>query len=323
MQVEHLVVIGASAGGIAAVARVAAALPADFDAPICVVVHTGADSPGMLHTVLNRAGPVHAEVVTGAEPLRPGRIYVAPPDRHLLVEPGAVVATRGPRENRSRPAIDPLFRSAAQVYGPRVIGVVLTGNLDDGTAGLKTIKQLGGIAIVQDPEDAESPSMPASALRHVPVDYRVPLVEIGPLLIRLTRESVHHRPARESELVALEVTIARGEDSLGASAEALGRPSPFACPECHGVLREIADGDQVRYRCHTGHAYTKAAFLAENDATVEDALWTAIRALEERARMLRSAGEGASAREQAGRSAESAHRDAGVLREFVTRGRQK
>jgi two-component system chemotaxis response regulator CheB len=321
MQFEHLVVIGASAGGVDAIASVAAGLPPDFGAPICLVVHTGADSPGMLHRVLHHAGPLPADVVRESEPLRPGRFYVAPPDRHILVEPGIVIATRGPKENNARPAIDPLFRSAAQVYGPRVIGVVLTGNLDDGTAGLRTIKQLGGLAIVQDPDAAESPSMPASALRRVSVDYCVPLPDIGPLLTRLTRESVHDRPVPESKLVAAEVGIAKGENSLHAGIEAIGRPSPFACPECHGVLREISDGDEPRYRCHTGHAYTKAAFLSENTETVEAALWSAIRALEERIRMLRSDGDGPWHGDIGERSADRALRDAAILRKLVTRPR--
>src|SRR4051794_31401736 len=184
----QVVVIGTSAGGLEALRTIVSALPEDFSAAVLVVMHVSPQSPGVLHEILERAGPLPAISVTRTERLKTGRIYVAPPDSHIVLEPGRVKATKGPRENRFRPAIDPLFRSAAQVYGPRAIGVILTGNLDDGTAGLATIKQLGGIAVVQDPDDALYPSMPASALHHVAVDHRVPLTRIAPLLVRLTAE---------------------------------------------------------------------------------------------------------------------------------------
>src|SRR5438309_10758162 len=180
----QVVVIGTSAGGLDALRTIVAELPEDLPVPICIVMHMAPQSPGVLHEILERAGRLPAVSVTQSERLMPGRIYVAPPDHHILLEPGRVKPTKGPRENRFRPAIDPLFRSAAQVYGPRAIGVILTGNLDDGTAGLCTIKQLGGVAVVQDPDDALYPSMPASALNHVNVDHRVPLTAIAPLLLR-------------------------------------------------------------------------------------------------------------------------------------------
>src|SRR5687767_3732333 len=157
MAVDRIVVIGASAGGVDALRAIVAALPADFPAPICVVVHTSPQSPSILDQILDRAGPLTAAAACNGERIRPGRIYVAPPDCHLVIEPGVLRVTRGPKENRFRPAVDPLFRSAAQVYGPAATGVVLTGNLDDGTAGLWAIKQLGGISIVQDPADALFP----------------------------------------------------------------------------------------------------------------------------------------------------------------------
>jgi two-component system chemotaxis response regulator CheB len=186
MPTQQIVVIGTSAGGIEALRRLAAALPNDFGAPICVVMHTAPESPGTLHEILGRAGPLTAVNPLDGEQLRPGRIYVAPPDRHMVLEPGRVRITRGPRENRFRPAIDPLFRSAAQVFGPAAIGVILTGNLDDGTAGLQAIKRLGGTTIVQDPSDAAYPSMPQTALRHTAVDHVVTLDDVAPLLTRLT-----------------------------------------------------------------------------------------------------------------------------------------
>jgi two-component system chemotaxis response regulator CheB len=183
---KRLVVIGASAGGIEALRVIAAGLPRDFPAAICVVVHTGADSPAMLDSILSRHGTLPAVSAKSMMRLEEGRIYVAPPDHHLLVEPGTLRVTKGPKENRFRPAIDPLFGSAAQAYGPAAVGVVLTGNLDDGTAGLGAIKRLGGIAIVQDPADAMYPSMPRNAAKYVDVDYSVALSDIAPLLVRVT-----------------------------------------------------------------------------------------------------------------------------------------
>src|SRR5436190_23370092 len=163
-QRNQIVVVGTSAGGIEALRTLAAALPADFRAPMCVVMHTAPQSPGVLHEILSRSGPLVATLACSGERLRAGRVYIAPPDHHLLVEPGKLRVTKGPKENRFRPAIDPLFRSAAQVYGPRAIGVVLTGSLDDGSAGLWAVKQLGGTAVVQDPADALYPAMPQNAM---------------------------------------------------------------------------------------------------------------------------------------------------------------
>src|SRR5215217_5625120 len=190
MSVTRVVVVGASSGGIDALTQLAAALPAEFPAAVCVVLHTSPQSPGVLDGILDRAGPLPARAVRGGERPKPGHIYVAPPDQHLVLEPNRLRLTKGPRENRFRPAVDPLFRSAAQVFGPAAIGVVLTGNLDDGAAGLWTIKQLGGVAIVQEPDDALFPSMTRSALEYTPVDYRVSLADIAPLLVRLTTSNI-------------------------------------------------------------------------------------------------------------------------------------
>lgn len=182
----RVVVVGASAGGIDALRTLLSALPSDFPAPICIVFHISPQSPGSLDSMLDRASALPVEMARSGGHLQPGRVYVAPPDHHLLLEPGLMRLTRGPLENRFRPAIDPLFRSAAQVYGPGAIGVVLTGNLDDGTDGIWTIKQLGGLAVVQDPDDAEAPSMPLSALNGTAVDYVLPIHDIAPLLVQLT-----------------------------------------------------------------------------------------------------------------------------------------
>jgi two-component system, chemotaxis family, protein-glutamate methylesterase/glutaminase len=282
----RVVVIGTSAGGLEALRTIVTALPQDFPAPICVVMHMAPQSPGVLHEILGRSGKLPAVNVTKPERIAPGHIYVAPPDHHLLLEPGRVKPTKGPKENRFRPAIDPLFRSAAQVYGPRAIGVILTGNLDDGTAGLRMVKQLGGIAVVQDPDDALYPSMPASALHNVDVDHRVALADVAPLLIELTatpREAPGEITVPDD--LDVEVNIAKEVHPVDAGLERIGTPSNYACPECHGVLLQMKAEGLIRFRCHTGHAYSLESLMADVDDGIDDALWNAIRALEE-ARLL-------------------------------------
>src|SRR5215469_3223411 len=185
-----IIVVGGSAGAVEGFQTLVVALPADFPAAIFFVLHIPVDYPSVLPKILSRAGPLPAQHPMDGEPVRHGRIYVAPPDRHLLLEDGVVRVKRGPRENRHRPAIDPLFRSAARAYGPRVVGIVLTGMLDDGTSGLLTIKHRDGLAIIQDPEEALYPDMPQSACENVSIDYCLPSSEIGPLLARLTSERV-------------------------------------------------------------------------------------------------------------------------------------
>ena len=263
------------------------ALPEGLPAAICVVIHTAPDSPGILATILDKAGPLRAVHPTDGESLKHSTIYVAAPDHHLIVEPGVVRLSRGPKENRFRPAVDPLFMSAAQVYGPRVIGIVLSGNLDDGTTGLGVIKQLGGIALVQDPSDALYPSMPGSALGHVAVDQSLPARDIGQAVTRLVGVSVHASAAEIAQALEVEVMIAKGMDALEAGIESIGEPSKFACPDCHGVLRALSDGRRVRYRCHTGHAYSAHSFMAASHEAIEDAFWHTIRALEEEDMFLR------------------------------------
>jgi two-component system, chemotaxis family, protein-glutamate methylesterase/glutaminase len=312
MQNSRVVVVGASAGGIEALRVLAAALPPDFSAPVCVVMHISPQSPGLIHEILSRAGSLPAVSPRNRERLLPGRIYVAPPDCHLLIEPGRLRVTKGPRENRFRPAIDPLFRTAAQVYGPAAVGVVLTGNLDDGTAGLWAIKRLGGTAIVQDPEDAMYPSMPLSALRHVEVDHRVPLAGIAPLLVRLTAAPAEEpEPAVVPEAMEVEVKIAKEENPIDVGLERISEPSSFACPECHGVLLQMKEGGRIRFRCHTGHAYSLDSLLAEIGEGIELSLWNTIRALEEGGLLLERMGD-------------HAHTGNGTVREgeLLERGRQ-
>ncbi|HEX8188433.1 MAG TPA: chemotaxis protein CheB, partial [Pyrinomonadaceae bacterium] len=285
---RDIVVVGTSAGGVEALRVLVGGLPADFPGSVFIVMHTAADSPGVLAQILDRAGKLPAAAASNRERVRPGRVYVAPPDRHLLLEPGLMRLTRGPKENRFRPAVDPLFRSAAAVYGPRVVGVVLTGGLDDGTSGLWAVKRLGGVAVVQDPEEAFMPSMPQSALEQVEVDYTLPLAEIAPLLARLAGTSVAEQGGYEvPEDLNIEVKIAMEDEAREAGLSRLGSPSVFTCPECHGTLLQLKENGRTRYRCHTGHAYSSDSLLSEMTESVEATLWGAIRNIDESVMLMR------------------------------------
>jgi len=288
MPKRDIIVIGASSGGIEALRVLVGDLPRDFAASIFVVVHTGPGAPGVLHHILNRAGTVKAIDPTDGQEIKPGRIYVAPPDHHLILEPGKICLSRGPKENRFRPAVDPLFRSAAQVYGPRVIGVILSGGLDDGTAGLWTLKKLGGTAIVQDPGDALFPSMPVNALRYVSVDYSVPIRDLGALLVRLTEMDVDEKWRYDvPEHLDIEVRIAKQDPALDLDVREIWEKSSYTCPECHGVLLQLKEGGRERFRCHTGHAFSTDGLLASLTESIEEALWNAIRNVEESVLLMR------------------------------------
>jgi two-component system chemotaxis response regulator CheB len=311
---DHLVVVGASAGGISALMELAARLPAGFPAPMCVVQHVGAN-PSILPELLSSRGPHPAVHARDGQLLTPGVIHVAPPDQHLLVEGRTLRLSRGPKENHTRPAIDPLFRSAALAWGARVIGVVLSGMLDDGTAGLLSIKRRGGLAIVQDPASAEEPEMPQNAVRFVPVDYVVPDAEIGALLGRLVQQAAAPDvPAAEA--LQREVAINRGEDLLE-NIEAIAEPASLCCPDCGGALWEVQDASQLRYRCHTGHAFGAIALERAQAQKGEEALRQAVRQLAEREMLLRRM---ASIADATGESAQAevARCEADRLREQAT-----
>jgi two-component system chemotaxis response regulator CheB len=288
MSGHDLIVVGASAGGVEALAELVALLPADLPAAVCVVVHIPATNVSMLPKILSRAGVLAAINPREGEQIQPGLIYIAPPDRHLLIQDGLMRLGHGPRENGHRPAIDPLFRSAARAYGPRVVGVVLSGGLDDGTAGLLAIKREGGVTIAQDPTEAISPGMPRSAIENRAADYVLPVGDIAPLLVHLA-----HEPATERGESAMssdtddETKIARFDFHALKTTEHNGVPSVFACPECNGTLFELRNGDMVRYRCRVGHAFSPDSLAAEQTRSIDEALWTAFRALEERAGLAR------------------------------------
>ena len=320
---DRIVVVGTSSGGLDALRTVAGNLTPDFPAPICAVVHTSPDSPGLIHEIVGRATSLPTVSLRNSAKLEAGTIYFPPPDCHLVVEPSRVRATKGPKENRFRPAIDPLFRTAAQVFGPAAIGVILTGNLDDGTAGLAAIKKLGGKTVVQDPRDALFPAMPQSALSHVEVDYCVPLNKIAPVLVDLTRQSIPAATVPIPKDLDTEVRIAREENPMDAGLEQIAKPSRFACPDCHGVLLEMADPGRMRFRCHTGHAYSIQSLLSAYGDQIEGSLWQAIRSLEETALLLdnlirhvRSAHFASDAASLEARAAD-ARRDAEALRDII------
>ncbi len=287
--VHHdIVVVGASAGGVAALQSLVAGLPATFPAAVLVVLHIPAHTPSQLYTILARAGSLPVVSAVDGDTIAPGCVYVAPTDRHLLVEADRLRVTRGPKENRMRPAVDVLFRSAAYTLGPRVIGVVLSGMLDDGTAGLWAIKDRGGIALVQSPEDAQHASMPESALQHVAVDYTLPVAAMPALLVQLTQEPIAlQKDVAPTTTLQIETRIALEGNALQGGIMQLGTVSSNTCPECHGVLVRIQEGPIIRYRCHTGHAYSLQTLLAEVNEEVDMTLWGALRAIEERILLLR------------------------------------
>jgi len=263
-------------------------LPPTLAAAVFVVWHIPAHSGGVLPVVLDRAGALPAAHARTGEPIERGRIYVAPPDRHLLLEPGQVRLTRGPKENHFRPAVDPLFRSAAIAYGARVMGVVLSGALNDGTAGLWTIKDRGGLAVVQEPDEALYPSMPLSALEHVDIDHRRPVAELGPLLAELAQLPAHDAGgAAVSDDLRIENCIAMEDNALELGVTSLGAPSLYTCPECHGVLLQLHGDGPLRFRCHTGHAFTAEALVANADDAIEEQLWSVVRAMDEHLLLLR------------------------------------
>ena len=280
-------VIGTSAGGMAALRELIAQLPASFHAPVFIVQHMAADADAkVLANVLDDSGPLTCTVAVNGQRFKAGHIYVAPADNHLLLRKAAMIVTKGARENRYRPAIDPLFRSAAVTHGARVISVVLTGFLDDGTEGTSAVKRCGGTTVVQDPRDASYPDMPNSALA-VKVDHCVPLRELGFLLDRLVRT----RPGKRKpvpEDIRIEAVIAERVLSDVRAVDSLGKQAPYNCPGCGGVLWEIERSKTLRYRCHTGHSFTAATLLAEQSGKIEETLWITLRMLEERRNLLRA-----------------------------------
>ncbi|MEQ8998090.1 MAG: chemotaxis protein CheB [Coleofasciculus sp. B1-GNL1-01] len=285
---HDIIVVGASAGGVEALKQLVAALPENLPAAIFIVTHVSRHVKSFLPNILNRRSPLPVAHATEHEEIVQGRIYVAPPDYHLLVKRGYVRLVYGPKENGCRPAVDPLFRTAAKAYGCRVVGVVLSGTLDDGTVGLVDVKRFGGVAIVQDPNDALFSGMPKSAIKHVDVDHILPLSSIASALVRLAHESVTEEGATtmsnqneteiEPDVVEFNGAAMRERD--------LGIPASLACPDCGGMLYYQNDKGLLKYRCRVGHAWSAGSLVAGQSETQEQALWTAIRSLEERGELM-------------------------------------
>jgi two-component system, chemotaxis family, protein-glutamate methylesterase/glutaminase len=291
---RDIIVIGASAGGVEALQELVASLPAEFRGSVFIVLHILQGTESFLPEILQRRTSLKVHHPKDREKIKPGNIYVAPSDYHMILELGEVRLVRGPKENNHLPAIDPLFRTAATVYGPRVIGVVLTGNLDDGTAGLISIKSQGGSAIVQDPSDALFPDMPRNAMNYVNVDFTLKISEIGPALVSLNAEVLGKKKKT-------------GEIDM----EKKSYNTPFTCPDCHGVLAEFVHGDLLQYRCQVGHKFSPETLLKEQATELESTLWAAYRALHEDAKLSERLADAARKR-----------RDHRMARRLKTRGNQ-
>ncbi|OON68143.1 hypothetical protein B0919_15190 [Hymenobacter sp. CRA2] len=305
-----------------ALTRLVAQLPAGLPAAVLVVQHLAVDSSGeFLVARLAQHTALRCHLGTHHQHLQPGHLYLAPADRHMLVKGEHLLITKGPHENHYRPAADALFRSAAASHGGRVIGVVLTGMLHDGTAGLDFIRRAGGTTVVQDPHDAEFPSMPESALRNVSVDYKVRLDEMGALLLQLVQRQ-HAAPTNIPDDIILEASIAERVVGTVEDVNQLGHQVPMTCPDCGGNLWEMAHGEVHRYRCHTGHTFTAAALLDSTQHQLEESMWVALRMLEERKNLLNnmaSRGEAPGAKLQEQRVEElKTHIDR--LRQFLLNG---
>jgi two-component system chemotaxis response regulator CheB len=292
-KIDQIVVVGTSAGGLNALTRLITQLPEDFPAPVLIVMHISADASGdVLLNALNQHGKLKCKHATNNKQVKPGYAYLAPSDHHLMInEDGKMMVSKGAQENRSRPGIDPLFRSAAVAFGNRAIGIILTGYLDDGTAGLIAIQQCGGICIIQDPEDADYPDMPNNALNQVKADYCVPIAEMGGILSKVMLRKIGRRKPVPND-IQREAEIARRVLSDLDAVNSLGEQVPFNCPGCGGVLWKMNKGAALRYRCHTGHSYTAKVLLAEQTQKIEETMWTALRMFEERRNLLTTMSKG-------------------------------
>jgi two-component system chemotaxis response regulator CheB len=315
---HDIVVIGASAGGIEVLLDLAAELPKSLPASLFVVIHTAPGFASTLPDVLSHRGPLEAVHPVHGARIEAGRIYVAPPDSHLLVRPGRVEVVRGPKENGHRPAVDPLFRSASWAYGPRVVGVVLSGYLDCGTAGMMSVKARGGVAVVQDPATAVAPGMPGSVMARVEVDHVVKPAELPGLLARLAETGAPAQGRRKG---------ANGVPALDAmEGRVTGSPVELVCPDCQGVLTQAEVAGFRRFRCHVGHAFSLESLVDAQSEEVERAMWAAVRSLEEGAALSGRLHRTQGSRELRGRFGEKQRElleQARVLRGILLRGAER
>ncbi len=267
---NNIIVMGASAGGVETFRKIVPKLRRDLDAAVFLIMHMGSESPGMLPAILSRHSDIDVVEVSDEAPVEPGRVYVAAPDLHLTFLDSKMCVHRGPKENRHRPSIDTAFRSAAKTFGDRVIAVVLSGLLDDGSLGLTLVKKVGGITVVQEPSDALYPSMPKNALETVDPDYVATAEAIPELLGKLVEQSMNTRKPPRTQ-------------KLEPDAKRDGSPSEFTCPECHGTLWEVAESNGTNFECRIGHRYSARSLMEDSDDALENALWVALRNLEESA----------------------------------------
>lgn len=318
---SRVIVVGTSAGGVTALLQIVQDLPTGLDAAVLIVLHVGANR-SVLPDLLRARCPWRVEHAQDREEPVAGAIYVAPPDHHLMLEASQMCLTRGAKENHARPAIDPLFRSAALSWGPKVIGVILTGQLDDGAAGLQAVKDCGGMAVVQDPETALEPGMPRAALAAARVDVIVPLERIAPTLVDLVGRGSHSGPAPPApKWIWHEVRINEGSNIME-HLQAIGSPSGISCPDCGGALFEV-EGSPPRYRCHIGHAFSAQSLCSQHGEFTEQVLRSGVRALQEKEMLLRrlalvSRGSGRLHEAQVGeRRADEARAQATSLRRII------
>lgn len=282
---QGVVAIGASAGGVEALSNLAAGLSPDVPYAYLMVLHVPAEAPSILARIVDRSGPLPATAAEDGAPLEPGHIYVGVPDRHLLVADHHVLLSQGPTENGHRPAINALFRSAALAFGPRAIGVLLSGVLDDGVLGMGAIRSRGGSTVGQLPEDALFPAMPTNAAQAGVVDRQAAAADIGAVLKELSQREIKDSDMERDSAMELENRIAMmSRFATDFDTEKLGAPSGYTCPDCNGSLVSISEGN---FRCQVGHAWTAEALLGARDTELEGAMWVAVRSLQEKARLAR------------------------------------
>lgn len=285
MAEKDIIVIGSSAGGVDALQRFCASLPADFPGSIFVAQHLSPSARSMLAPVLDRVSPLPVISPVDGQAIEPGHIYVGAPDHHILLRDGRVLMRRGPYENRTRPAVNALFRSAAVHYGSRVVGVVLTGLLDDGTEGLIAITAAGGTSVIQDPQEAQWPSMPQNALKRDHVTHVMRLDEIAPLLTRLVQEQASPTIPLPPEYEVEDRIAAQEFAVMEPEIVTPGQPSHISCPDCGGVLNQVVAEEEFRFRCQVGHAFTPLGLAEAQSSELERALGVAVRTHRDRIRL--------------------------------------
>jgi two-component system chemotaxis response regulator CheB len=286
MITRDIIVIGSSAGGVPVLIELVAGLPAALPAAVLIVTHLSADSRSGLADILSRHGKLLARQPRDGDPIYAGQIYVAPPNRHMVLQAGQVRLNHGPRENRVRPAIDPLFRSAARAYGSRVVGVILSGTLNDGIAGLLAIRAAGGVAVVQDPRDALFASLPQHAQQIAGADHIVPAAHLAATLVELVRQPTPVEGTAMTDPIDRMPDIVNGDMRAQEGGQRAGQVSVLTCPECGGILWQLNEHGLARFRCHVGHAYDGETLLQQQSETLEGALWTAVRSFREKAVLL-------------------------------------